>query len=73
MITSVSSVFLPHLSLSKIILKIYRTSLEIEEKLNYLQDHWLKFSSFFRKVYHTTLDGEKPPDGYECHMDIVKE
>lgn len=46
---------------------------ECEEKLNLLQDHWLKLSTFFRKVYHTILDGEKPPDEYKCHMDIVKE
>ncbi|XP_065210983.1 transcription factor mef2A-like isoform X3 [Planococcus citri] len=46
---------------------------ECEEKLHLLQDHWLKLSTFFRKVYHTILDGEKPPDEYDCHMDIVNE
>lgn len=44
-----------------------------EHELPSLQDHWLKLSTFFRRVYHSILDGEKPPNEYESHVTIVQE
>lgn len=44
-----------------------------EEESSPLQDHWVKFSTFLKKFYRTILDGKKPPDELECHVNIVRE